>query len=310
MKDEQLDPPASHRTFHERALPLDNPKRYPQIEITPILSAAVGLASFRGEFQAGHTLVNELEDFIPIEGTAFFYAYPEQGTDGTDPTRMEGWVVTAKHIIIDASRNPKKLIALRLNTKDGNSVVVVPPATDVTWHHHKTLDVSVSSVNTMSLIKRGYSLKHISASQSAFNRAGAKKFGLAESDPVFMIGFPYGWREGLQDYPIVRQGIIAQMRGWLNGDHDTFLIDGSAFPGMSGGPVLSKAIEQEDGRVGGRFRLIGLISRIAKSDLEYEAVSEVHLAASESADLITVIPTDAIHETIEAAMEARSASSG
>jgi len=310
MKSEWIETPTNHEAFHERALPLDNPKRHPQIEITPFLSAVVGLASFRGEFREGHTLISELEDFVPIEGTAFFYAYPERGTDGTDPTRMRGWLVTAKHIIENPSRNPKNLIALRMNTEDGNQVAVLPPSTNVTWHHHETLDVSVSFIDTMDLIERGYLLKHMNASQHAFNRAGAKKFGLSESDPAFMIGFPHGWREGLQDYPIVRQGIIAQLRGWLNNDHDTFLIDGSAFPGMSGGPVLSKAVEQEDGRIGGRFRLIGLISQIAKSDLEYEPVSEVRLAASESADLITVIPTDAIHETIEAAMEAEWTPSG
>ena len=309
MKNEQLDTPASHGIFHERALPLDNPKRHPQIEITPILSTVIGLASFRGELQADYSSISELKDFTPIEGTAFFYAYPERGTDGIDPSRMGGWLVTAKHVIEEALRSPKKLIALRINTTDSERVAVLPPSTDVTWHHHKTLDVSVSFIDTMDLIKKGYALKHMSAPQHAFNRAGAKKFGLAESDPIFMIGFPHGWREGLQDYPIVRQGIIAQLRGWLNGDHDTFLIDGSAFPGMSGGPVLSKAVEQEDGRFGARFRLIGLISRIEKIGLEYEPVSEVHLAASESADLITVIPTDAIHETIESAMEADSASS-
>ena len=309
MKDDRIETPASHGAFHERALPLDNPKRHPQIEITPFLSAVIGLTSFRGEFREGYSLISELKDFVPIEGTAFFYAYPERGTDGTDPARMRGWLVTAKHVIEKASRSPKKLIALRMNTENGDRVSVLPPSTDVIWHHHKTLDVSVSHINTMNLIERGYSLKHMSAPQQAFNRAGAKKFGLSESDPVFMIGFPHGWREGLQDYPIVRQGIIAQIRGWLNGDHDTFLIDGSAFPGMSGGPVLSKAIEQEDGRVGGRFRLVGLISQIAKIDLEYEIGAEMHPAASESADLITIIPTDAIHETIESAMEAEWTSS-
>lgn len=309
MKDNRIETSASHGDFHERALPLDNPKRHPQIEITPFLSAVIGLASFRGEFQAGHTPIDELEDFVSIEGTAFFYVYPERGSDGTDRAQMRVWLVTAKHIIEEASRGPKKSIALRMNIEDGNKVAVLPPPTNVIWHHHKTLDVSVSSINTTNLIERGYSLKYISAPQHAFNRTGAKEFGLTESDPVFMIGFPYGWREGLRDYPIVRQGIIAQIRGWLNGDHDTFLIDGSAFPGMSGGPVLSKAVEQEDGRFGGRFRLVGLISRIAKIDLEYEPASEVHLAASESADLITIIPTDAIHETIEAAMDAESISS-
>ena len=310
MKNDRIETAASHGAFHEKALPLDNPKRHLQIEITPFLSAVIGLASFRGEFQIGHTLIDELEDFVPIEGTAFFYAYPERGSDGTDHARMRVWLVTAKHVIQEISRDPKRTAAVRMNFKDGNHTAILHLDVNAGWHQHETLDVAVLSTNTTSLIKKGLSIKCMNASEWAFNRAGAKKFGLSESDPVFMIGFPHGWREGLQDYPIVRQGIIAQLRGWLNNDHDTFLIDGSAFPGMSGGPVLSKAVEQEDGRIGGRFRLIGLISQIAKSDLEYEPVSEVRLAASESADLITVIPTDAIHEAIEAAMEAEWTPSG
>ena len=309
MKNGQIETPASHGAFHERALPLDNPKRHPQIEITPFLSAVIGLASFRGEFQVGRTQVDELEDFVPIEGTAFFYAYPERGSDGTDRAQMRVWLVTAKHVIQEIFRDPKRIIAVRMNFEDSSRIAILYLDVDDEWHQHETLDVAVLSTNTNSLTKRGLSIKCMNASEWAFNRAGAKKFGLTESDPIFMIGFPHGWREGLRDYPIVRQGIIAQLRGWLNGDHDTFLIDGSAFPGMSGGPVLSKAVEQEDGRFGGRFRLIGLISEIAKSDLEYELGSEVRPAASESADLIAVIPTDAIHETIEAAMEADTTSS-
>lgn len=197
-----------------------------------------------------------------------------------------------------------------MNTEDGTKVGILPPSGNVVWHHHETLDVSVSFINTMELIEEGYSLKHLSASRHAFNRAGAKNFGLAESDPVLTIGFPCGWQEGSQDYPVVRQGVIAQMHGWLNGDHDTFLIDGSGFPGMSGGPVLCKTLKyRPDGRPAECLRLIGMISQIAQSELDYEEISEVRLAAKESADLITVIPTDAIHETIEAAVEARASSS-
>ena len=307
---EHLEAPEERKAFREMALPLDNPERLPQQEVTLFLPAVAGLASFRGEYQVGHTAVDELEDFVSTVGTAFFYAYPQRGTNGTDLSQMGGWLVTAKHIIQKASHDSQKTIALRVNLEDGSGVEILPPGADVIWHHHETLDVSVSFVDTMDLIDKRYHLKHITASLHAFNRTGAIKFGLTEGDAVFTIGFPLGWQEGIQDYPVVRQGIIAEIRGWLNGDHDTFLVDGSAFPGMSGGPVLSKTTEYtSDGRIGEKFRLIGLISKIAQSKLEYEEVSEIHLAAKESADLITIIPTDAIHETIEAAMEARSSSS-
>ena len=296
------------KPFREMALPLDGPKRHPQVEITPILSAVAGLVLAQRPSQGGQIDPSDLDSSIPIEGTAFFYAYPEQGSDGTDPAQWGAWLVTAKHVIEGASHDPAKRIILRVNPEDGSPVKMLYPGFDIKWYQHETFDVAVTAIDINDLIRKGFSSRCLKASEWTFNRAGAQKFGLSESDPAFMIGFPCGWEEGLQDYPVVRQGIIAQMRGWLNGDHDTFLIDGSGFPGMSGGPVFSKAVEQEDGRFGGRFRLIGLVSQIALSNLE-ENFSEVPSATKESADLITVIPTDAIHETIEAAMEAESASS-
>lgn len=103
---EHLEDSEEHKAFREKALPLDNPKRYLQQEIDSFFPTVAGLASFRGGFQLGHTTTSDLEDFVPIEGTAFFYAYPQRGTGGTDPTQMEGWLVTAKHIIQKAFESP------------------------------------------------------------------------------------------------------------------------------------------------------------------------------------------------------------
>lgn len=309
---EHLEAPKERKAFHEMALPLDNPKRRPRIDITPFFSAVAGLSLDHRPSHGGQIDSGELDNSVPIEGTAFFYAYPKQGSDGTDPTRTEPWLITAKHVIEKVLRDPKRTFLLRINSENDSQVKLLYPSIDIEWHQHDFFDVAVCSVGISALIRRGFSSRCIGASDLAFNRAGAQKFGLIEGNPVFMIGFPHGWQEGSQDYPVVRQGIIAQMRGWLNGDHDTFLIDGSGFSGMSGGPVLCKTLEyMPDGRPTEGLRLIGLVSRVAHSDIEYEEFSEVPLppSASESADLITVIPTDVIHETIEAAMKARAASS-
>ena len=308
MNHEHLETPEERKAFREMALPLDNPKRRPRADITPFFSAVAGLSSAHRPSHGGQIDPGKLDSSIPIEGTAFFYTYPEQGSDGTNPTRVRPWLVTAKHVIEKMSRDPQRTFHLRVNSENDSQVKLLYPGIGIEWHQHEFFDIAVCFVRVDELIRRGFSSRCIGASDLAFNRAGAQKFGLIEGDPVFMIGFPHGWREGSQDYPVVRQGIIAQMRGWLNGDHDTFLIDGSGFPGMSGGPVLCKTLEyMPDGRPTERLRLIGLVSQVAQSDLEYEKFSEIPPPpnASESADLITVIPTDAIHETIEAAMEAR-----
>ena len=114
-----------------------------------------------------------------------------------------------------------------------------------------------------------------------------------------MAGFPAGWQEGRRNYPIVRGGVLAQIQGWLNGDHDAFLVDGSGFPCNSGSPVLIKMIyfDQRHAVTRRFFSLIGMVSTTKAI-----SISKENQDLSESADLIEVIPVDAIEETIQMAM--------
>ena len=129
----------------------------------------------------------------------------------------------------------------------------------------------------------------------------------SEGDEVFILGFPVGWRAGSQDYPIVRHGMVAQIKGLVNGDHDTFLVDGSGFGGNSGGPVLTKAqIASITGtpRID-RVSLVGMVAASTNITRDSDSGPQVQ----ENADLIVVEPINRINETVELALKSHAAES-
>ena len=68
------------------------------------------------------------------------------------------------------------------------------------------------------------------------------------------------------------------------------LVDGSGFPGNSGGPVIVTTPQVD--------ALIGMVSN--------RTLSPLIAGLNETADLIEIIPMEAINETIEFAMELES----
>ena len=104
----------------------------------------------------------------------------------------------------------------------------------------------------------------------------------------------------LRDYPVVRSGRIAQITGYLEGDpeHRTFMVDGSVFPGNSGGPVvIPEGTPSLNGqyRVTGTSVLIGMVSERTFSPL---------LIGRENADLVGVVTMESINEVVRQAASA------
>lgn len=173
------------------------------------------------------------------------------------------------------------------------------------WTEHSTADVAVIPMSPEDLESKELQWETFAAGQNTLTREKAAEVGLSEGDEVFMIGFPIGWQSGRQDYPIVRHGVLAQVQGWFNKDLNTFLIDGSGFPGNSGGPVVTKpqnfAIPGTS--IVDSSWLVGMVSQRkfspAKGVKEAKAEKTIVL---ETADLVVVTPMDAINETIELAM--------
>ena len=268
----------------------------------------------------GEANVNEQAgESMHVCASAFLYAYPKTWTAGENNSDFRLWLVTCKHVINSLMQRGK--IMVRFNTSMDSLIrsvlatlqdspassdkkisifehlvnkqkqtfrISLKPGGGPNWTLSETADVAVIPAYPEHLVKEHIQWGSFSARKNAVTREGFVKFGLGEGDDVFMVGFPVGWRTGWQDWPIVRKGILSQVQGFLKGDHLTYLVDGSGFPGHSGGPVLTKDIYNMPG-----YRLIGMVSS-----------SSLHVKDDirEMADLINVVPVDQIDRTIEQAM--------
>ncbi len=238
--------------------------------------------------------------------SGFFYAFPRSGKRGNESDGFWPWLVTCKHVVQDIGRDyrPDRMI-LRINQKNSlDTHMFALPIRETedlpNWNFHPTMDVAVIPIDWDSLNERGVQWRVFASGRNAISKNMAIMFRLREGDAVFILGFPVGWKPGRRDYPIVRHGVLAQVRGWFNGDHETFLVDGSGFVGNSGGPVIA-GIQDDDISESERTSRSGIIGMVSELKLSSIYSKEVNL--NESADLIEVVPVDAIDETIELAME-------
>ena len=125
-----------------------------------------------------------------------------------------------------------------------------------------------------------------------------------EGDEVYTLGFPLGLAGHDRNYPIARQGIVARIQDWYDGQSDDFLIDASIFPGNGGGPVIAKPTMYSYGKNRAHPKLIGVVSGyLTHADIALRDHSgRPILASKENSGLATVVPIDKVRETIMAAV--------
>ena len=229
-------------------------------------------------------------------GSGFFYLYA--GDDlfsSLSSGRLGTWVVSCKHVVDSAT--PPSQIWIRANRglQQGIGHIVTESHE---WFRHPVQDVAVLPLSWLELSEWGLEGRLLSQEKWTLTREGVTAAGLSEGDEVFVLGFPIGWREARQHYPIVRGGVLSELHAWLDGDHETFLVDGSGFPGNSGGPVITKPqlIGIEGTKSIDKSHLIGLVRSRQFSPIP----NTIHLV--ETADLIEVVAMDAVHETIRTAL--------
>lgn len=243
---------------------------------------------------------------MDVIGTGFFYDFPSERYDDDGNQLLRRWLVTCEHLIRDAKTAGNSSILIRLNYRCGLGTTVVSiPTHDGYWTKHSEVDVTVTDTSWTPKQPKQIDYGKFRSGADSLTREECVKKGLYEGDEVFFVGFPTGWVPGQQDHPIVRSGVLAQIQGWIDEDHDTFLVDGSGFPGNSGGPVILKPqLMSFDnfGKVDAAF-LIGMVAERRFSEIKNTNLSESEKTyMEETADLVEVVPVDAINETIERAM--------
>ncbi len=130
--------------------------------------------------------------------------------------------------------------------------------------------------------------------------------GISVGDEVFVLGFPLGIRGTTQNFAITRKGIIARLDDELLNDH-YFLIDASAYPGNSGGPVVNVSESQslQGTKAVNQTRLIGVVSAgIPYQDIAIsQQTRRARIVFEEQTGLVKVVPVDSIVEAIDIFMK-------
>ena len=228
---------------------------------------------------------------IALEGTGFLYGYPSGNQTGTG---LRPWLVTCKHVVEKARELMKSgHFDFRVRFKRGNNQqtfsLPIQEQNNFRWTYHPTEDVAVIQASVQNLEQHKVDWRVFVFPHGALTRTQVQENNISEGHTVLSFGFPLGWKGGkeglpLQDHAIVRHGVLAQVQGWIRQQHTTFLIDGSIFPGNSGGPVGVFWPQPFSG-----FRLVGMVSGT--------------MQGSENLGLGVIIPVEAINDTIERAMQ-------
>lgn len=239
---------------------------------------------------------------IKFTATGFLYGYPvEKNEKGIQ--QYWRFMVTNRHVIADATE-----LWVRFNGPMGASPESYPLpignstlATHWTFHPDPDVDVAVLLIEAigepldvnLSFLYGDYLASLEKLKQGKFS----------EGNEVFVLGYPMGLAGKEQNYVIVRHGIVARIRDLYDSNSKFFLIDSSIFPGNSGGPVFAKPTLYTYGETIIHAKLIGMVSTY----LAYQeiAVSEQtglrRMIFEENSGLATVVPIDAIQETISIA---------
>ncbi len=233
-------------------------------------------------------------------GTAFLY----ERSLADPPDRHITFMVTNNHVVEAGATH------VRFNRIDGGTGLVAVQDTTragLEWFRHPTSDVAVLPLPTESPLARSGGADHLhfadnlTPSTEEWQRA-------TEGYGVFVLGFPMGLVGEQRTYPIVRHGVIARIQDWLRGDARSFLIDSTAFPGNSGGPVLlqPEAMGLEGTESIRRSLLLGIVSSyISYTDVAVsKQTGRPRVTFEENSGLAEVVPIDMAKECCDTAIAA------
>lgn len=236
-------------------------------------------------------------------GTGFFYGFPtEKDNDGSQMYAV--YLITNKHVVGD-----HRDAFIRVNPQSGEAGRDFPlqlrdAEAKPIWnaHQNQSIDLAILRINPQYLHSQGMRFSFFQDDLHVATRDKLKDGGLAEGDPVFILGFPMGQVGSQRLYTICRQGVIARCRDWLDGAGQELLVDSSVFPGNSGGPVVSTIYLA--GINGTKMRDRSELLGVVQSYLPYQDVAisqqtrRPRIIFEENSGLASVIPIDFVREVV------------
>lgn len=164
-------------------------------------------------------------------GTGFLVAVPREGA------APEVVLVTAAHVFERMPQNEVR-IGWRVKASNGTwqySPTRIPIRTDAgpLWTQNPKQDVAVIAVQ----VPPAYKDKAIPLSWLADERS-FDQLHVSPGDEMMTLGYPHGYSANTIGFPILRAGRLASYPVGPVSSFPTFLIDLTAIPGNSGGPVF------------------------------------------------------------------------
>ena len=200
------------------------------------------------------TLIHTETNHFGAQGSGFFYSRLAPGEEDRPQWRTieDMWLVTNRHVVIpriqDVEYAPTTL-TFRLR-KLGSSDVLnwepIPLSADALdslakFHPDSTVDVAVINIYDILASRARGEREYVHPYfLHSGNFAGENNIEVEASSEVLVVGYPRGFYDDVNLFPIVKSGIIASR--WKAGfrGRPYFLVDAKLFPGSSGSVVISK----------------------------------------------------------------------
>ena len=253
------------------------------------------------------------------QGSGFIYAGFEpdgQEGQGTRWRRIEDiWVATNRHVLLPRVSGKEILpdkITLHLRRIDDNNELqwIEVPLTgqqieDKTRFHADT-NIDVALVSIYDYFVSEHQRKRLTApfmltAEHQPGRDGHPQVNVG--DDVLVVGYPRGFYDDVNLFPIVKAGIIASRWGAPFQGKPYFLIDAKLFPGSSGSVVVTKPIDMtiKNGQLmvskEKQFSLLGIYSGEPFHEEPPVEIGDLTVTAKSRFDVGIVWYADTIEET-------------
>lgn len=238
---------------------------------------------------------------LPI-ASAFLFGAKIDLQDEKGKQRYLPFLVTNKHVF-----EKRKEVYLRFNAAESYKTYLtnlIDESGKKTWFNHAdtTVDLAILPLKGKIFGRDKINYFLFTDDNYIFLSSDFEKNGISSGDGVFVLGFPMGLRGEDKNQAIVRRGIISRY------DDETFrknyfYIDAPAYPGNSGGPVITKPelIAIEGTKSVSQSKLIGVVSEgLTYTDVAISAqTGRARISFEEQTGLVKVVPVDAIVDIIK-----------
>jgi hypothetical protein len=176
-----------------------------------------------------------------------------------DPSKNEQWrqieqlwIVTNRHVLLPRFGTQETIpdsVTFRIRRLEGDRIVWEPIILDrdefrARARLHPSPRVDVAAIHVMDLISarvREANTRYMNwYAVDAEHLPGNNNISVEVADDAVVIGYPRGFYDEHNVFPVVKAGIIASRWGAGFNGEPYFLIDAKLFPGSSGSIVISK----------------------------------------------------------------------